>query len=125
MKIQTEIKRVLSIVKGVPKKVGVTATITSSNSHFFLGHPVYIDRYIKQGDCLSILQKKQYLATLKVDHSSPFWGTIITAQKVRLYRKTVVYKVSQKKVGVTTCNSSSNSHFFLGHLVVTGAGWRH
>ena len=33
----------------------------------------------------------QYLATLKVDHSSPFWGTIITAQKVRLYRKTVVY----------------------------------
>ena len=28
------------------------------------------------------------------------------------------YRVSQKKVGVTTCNSSSNSHFFLGHLVV-------
>ena len=29
------------------------------------------------------------------------------------------YRVSQKKVGVTTCNSSSNSHFFLGHLVFT------
>ena len=29
------------------------------------------------------------------------------------------YKVSQKKLGVTTCNSSSNSQFFLGHLVVS------
>ena len=28
------------------------------------------------------------------------------------------YKVSQKKVGFTTCNSSSKSHFFGGHLVV-------
>ena len=28
------------------------------------------------------------------------------------------YKVSQKKVWITTCNRSSNSHFFLGHLVV-------
>ena len=30
------------------------------------------------------------------------------------------YKVSQKKVGFTTCNSSSKSHFFLGHLVDYG-----
>ena len=30
------------------------------------------------------------------------------------------YKVSQKKVWITTCNGSSNSHFFLGHLVVGG-----
>ena len=29
-----------SQLQGVPKKVGVTATITSSNSQFFLGHPV-------------------------------------------------------------------------------------
>ena len=28
-----------------------------------------------------------------------------------------LYRVSQKKLGVTTCNSSSNSQFFLGHLV--------
>ena len=28
-----------------------------------------------------------------------------------------LYKVSQKKVGFTTCNTSSKSHFFLGHLV--------
>ena len=34
---------------------------------------------------------KQYLTKLEVGHCSPFWGTIITAQKVRLYRKTVVY----------------------------------
>ena len=38
-------------------------------------------------------------------------------QKVELKERNLHYKVSQKKLGVTTCNSSSNSQFFLGHLV--------
>ena len=30
------------LLQGVPKKVGFTATITSSKSHFFMGHLVVI-----------------------------------------------------------------------------------
>ena len=46
--MQNELNDIYIYIQGVPpKKVGFTATITSSKSHFFLGHLVYTLNYIQ------------------------------------------------------------------------------
>ena len=59
--------------------------------HHFSYLALYIQSDFLGGDnvvphCGELLFK-QYKEKLEVDHRSPLWGTIITAQKVRLYRK--------------------------------------
>ena len=80
-------------------KINIFVTLKIAYVHVVPQWPIYIEHFTNEATEQNISCQ---------DETKLLIGPMLAPYK---------YKVSQKKVGFTTCNSSSKSHFFLGHLV--------